>query len=131
MSAVGETVAWASGNHGAVVRTTDGGATWAKLSVPGAENLDFRDIEAFGADTAYLRSAVAYLPGSAGQALVAVGPQGGDLSGDGGATWESLGDEGFHAFSISAPGNAAWAVGDSGRISKLVVTTGRVADPAR
>jgi photosystem II stability/assembly factor-like uncharacterized protein len=54
VSAASDTVAWASGNRGTVVRTVDGGATWARLAVPGADELDFRDIEAFGAGTAYV-----------------------------------------------------------------------------
>jgi len=54
--AVSATVAWASGNNGAYLKTTDGGATWQAATVPGAEALDFRDVEAFDADTAYLLS---------------------------------------------------------------------------
>jgi photosystem II stability/assembly factor-like uncharacterized protein len=38
------------------LRTTDGGATWRAAVVPGAEELDFRDVEAFDANTAYLLS---------------------------------------------------------------------------
>jgi photosystem II stability/assembly factor-like uncharacterized protein len=34
----------------------DGGAHWERLSVPGAEALDFRDIQAFDADTAFVLS---------------------------------------------------------------------------
>jgi photosystem II stability/assembly factor-like uncharacterized protein len=56
VSAVSEKVAWASGNRGSVVRTIDGGATWTVRPVPGAEALDFRDIEAFDASTAYVLS---------------------------------------------------------------------------
>jgi photosystem II stability/assembly factor-like uncharacterized protein len=56
VSAVSATVAWASGNHGTFLRTTDGGMTWHAATVPGAEALDFRDVEAFNADTAYLLS---------------------------------------------------------------------------
>ena len=36
------------------MRTTDGGAHWQGGSVEGAEQLDFRDVEAFDAKTAYL-----------------------------------------------------------------------------
>jgi photosystem II stability/assembly factor-like uncharacterized protein len=50
-------VAWVSGTRGTFGRTTDGGETWAVGTVPGAGALDFRDVEAFGADTAYLLSA--------------------------------------------------------------------------
>ena len=54
VSAVSASVAWASGNLGAYARTTDGGRTWRSGIVPGAEALDFRDVDAFDADTAYL-----------------------------------------------------------------------------
>jgi photosystem II stability/assembly factor-like uncharacterized protein len=54
--AVSETVVWASGTHGTYLRTNDGGATWAASKVPGAEALDFRDVEGVDADTAYLLS---------------------------------------------------------------------------
>ena len=44
VSAASDTVAWASGNNGTIVRTTDGGATWTRVAVPGSGELDFRDI---------------------------------------------------------------------------------------
>ena len=50
-------VAWASGTHGTYLRTTDGGTSWHTAQVPDAEALDFRDVEAFSADLAYLLSA--------------------------------------------------------------------------
>ena len=56
VSAVSREVAWASGNKGTCVRTTNGGKTWQALRVPGADSLDFRDVEGFGKDTAYLLS---------------------------------------------------------------------------
>jgi photosystem II stability/assembly factor-like uncharacterized protein len=56
VSAVSATVAWASGNNGVYLKTTDGGANWKAATVPGAEALDFRDVDAFDADTAYLLS---------------------------------------------------------------------------
>jgi photosystem II stability/assembly factor-like uncharacterized protein len=56
ISAVNDRVAWASGNGGTIVRTSDGGASWQKLSIPGAEKLDFRDIDAVSADVAYALS---------------------------------------------------------------------------
>jgi len=54
VSAVNRRVAWASGASGTYARTTDGGRTWRAGVVPGAEGLDFRDVDAFDADTAYL-----------------------------------------------------------------------------
>ncbi|HMX28701.1 MAG TPA: hypothetical protein PKC13_24155, partial [Blastocatellia bacterium] len=56
VSAVSDKIAWASGANGTCLRTMDGGATWQLLKVPGAETLDFRDVEAFDANTAYLLS---------------------------------------------------------------------------
>jgi photosystem II stability/assembly factor-like uncharacterized protein len=56
VSAASDKVAWASGAKGAVLRTVDGGLTWAALTVPDAAALDFRDIEAFDAKTAYVLS---------------------------------------------------------------------------
>lgn len=56
LSAVSKSVAWASGTRGTYARTTDGGATWRAGAVAGAENLDFRDVDAFDANTAYLLS---------------------------------------------------------------------------
>jgi photosystem II stability/assembly factor-like uncharacterized protein len=48
---------WASGTHGTYLTSRDEGATWTSAQVPGAENLDFRDVEAFGATDAYLLAA--------------------------------------------------------------------------
>ncbi|MCV4785504.1 hypothetical protein OFM36_39340, partial [Escherichia coli] len=47
---------WASGTGGTVLKTGNGGKTWQVIIVPGAEKLDFRDIEAFDANTAYILS---------------------------------------------------------------------------
>jgi len=57
LSAVSPAIAWASGTHGSYLRTIDGGDTWVAGTVPGAEALDFRDVEAFSADEAYLLAA--------------------------------------------------------------------------
>jgi photosystem II stability/assembly factor-like uncharacterized protein len=56
LSVVNEKIVWASGTGGTVIRTIDGGKTWNVMTVPGAEKLDFRDIEAFDANTAYILS---------------------------------------------------------------------------
>jgi photosystem II stability/assembly factor-like uncharacterized protein len=50
-------VAWASGTHGTYLRTTDAGVTWSAAQMPGAESLDFRDVEAFSVRVAYLLAA--------------------------------------------------------------------------
>lgn len=85
--------------------TNDGGRTWA---FAGATRLRS------------FRSAVAFVPGSEGRRLIAVGPGGSDISGDGGRMWTPLGDDGFHALGISPSGGAAWAVGEGGRIARLL-----------
>jgi len=53
---VNEHIVWASGTDGTFVRTMDGGATWTAGTVPGADSLQFRDVHAVSADTAYLLS---------------------------------------------------------------------------
>jgi len=56
LAVVNEKVVWASGTGGTAIRTADAGKTWDVIAVPGAEKLDFRDIEAFDANTAYILS---------------------------------------------------------------------------
>jgi photosystem II stability/assembly factor-like uncharacterized protein len=56
ISAVSSKVAWASGAKGTVLRTIDGGATWETLVIAGADSLDFRDIQAFDQNTAFVLS---------------------------------------------------------------------------
>jgi photosystem II stability/assembly factor-like uncharacterized protein len=55
VSAVSDQVAWASGADSTVLRTSDGGATWQKLTVT-TDRIDFRDIDAIDAATAYVLS---------------------------------------------------------------------------
>lgn len=56
LSVVSEKIVWASGTKGTILRTVDGGKTWTVAKVPDADGLDFRDIEAFDAETAYILS---------------------------------------------------------------------------
>lgn len=56
ISAVSATVAWASGANGTILRTVDGGKTWEKLSIEGADKLDFRNIRGFDDQAAYVLS---------------------------------------------------------------------------
>lgn len=53
LSVVSPKVVWASGRRGTVVKTTDGGATWALDTVPGAAGLDLRAIAATSAASAH------------------------------------------------------------------------------
>jgi photosystem II stability/assembly factor-like uncharacterized protein len=57
LSVPSDSIAWASGSHGAYLRTVDGGKSWTAAQVPGADALDFRDIEAFGKHVAYVLAA--------------------------------------------------------------------------
>ena len=86
-----------------VALTTDGGRTWKPPK---------------GSGPSGYRSAVAYLGGAQGTKLIAVGPTGTDLSGDGGESWVKLSDMGFHAVAFSGVG-AGWAVGENGRIARF------------
>jgi photosystem II stability/assembly factor-like uncharacterized protein len=56
VSAVNDRVAWASGASGTILRTIDGGRTWQVRAIPGTESLDFRDVDAVDARTAYVLS---------------------------------------------------------------------------
>ena len=56
LSVVSSKVAWTSGSAGACLRTIDAGNTWVPRPVADASSLDFRDIHAVDADTAYLLS---------------------------------------------------------------------------
>ncbi len=75
LSAVDENIAWASGREGTVIRTVDAGKTWSVFKVPGAEKLDFRDVEGFSADEAVVLSIG---PGEDSRVY---------RTGDGGHTW--------------------------------------------
>ena len=54
--AVSNSVVWAAGTGGTFVVTTDGGNTWKAGTVPGAENLQFRDVQGISDKVAYLMS---------------------------------------------------------------------------
>jgi len=78
--AVDEAVVWASGAEGTVVKTTDGGATWEAVPVttPGADTLQFRDVVALDAETAW---ALAIGTGASSQVAKTT---------DGGASWRTV-----------------------------------------
>src|SRR5512143_1021390 len=56
VSPVNPRVVWASGRGGTFVVTTDGGETWRSGVVPGAEALQFRDVQGVSEKIAYLQS---------------------------------------------------------------------------
>lgn len=67
---------WVGGDMGTILRSTDGGASWVNVSPPNAKALDFRDIEAFSANTAFIMSAGA---GTSSRIFKTI---------DGGKTWK-------------------------------------------
>lgn len=75
LAAVSRTTAWVAGSKGTVLRTVDGGRGWLDVSPPGAEGLEFRDVEAFDARRAVV---LAIGEGEASRIF---------RTGDGGTTW--------------------------------------------
>jgi photosystem II stability/assembly factor-like uncharacterized protein len=57
ISPVNARVVWASGVGGTFALTTDGGASWHSRVVPGAETLQFRDVQGISERVAYLLAA--------------------------------------------------------------------------
>lgn len=103
LSAVSGQLAWASGVKGTVIRSLDGGSTWENVSVPGAVDLDFRDIEAFSKDEAVVLAAA---PGKGSKLFRTT---------DGGANWslvlQNLHPEGFYDCMVFE-GDRGWMLGD-------------------
>lgn len=77
LSVVSDSVAWASGAKGTVLRTTDG-TDWQVIQVADADKLDFRDIHAIDAKSALVMSAG---PGALSRIY---------RTDDGGANWRLL-----------------------------------------
>jgi photosystem II stability/assembly factor-like uncharacterized protein len=57
ISPVSDRIVWVSGVGGTYAVTTDGGDTWRNGVVPGADGLEFRDVEGVSATVAYLLAA--------------------------------------------------------------------------
>lgn len=117
VSAVSARVVWASGARGTIVRTADGGATWANVSPPGVADLDFRDIEAVDERVAFAMSAG---EGRASRLYKTT---------DGGASWTLLranGPEGFwDAFGLwDATHGILMGDAVNGRFALLTTTDG-------
>ena len=81
--------------------SNDGGASWTLVKGLGG-----------------FRSAVAFMP-SRGDAAIAVGPSGSDLSLDGGLAWQPIEGPGFHTLSVPPRGRSAWAAGEKGLVARL------------
>jgi photosystem II stability/assembly factor-like uncharacterized protein len=83
--------------------TSDGGRTWTAV----------KGLSGF-------RSVVTYLPGTSPLTIIAVGPQGADLSTDDGTSWTPLvGATGLHTFSVARRGHTGWGAGENGRIMRF------------
>jgi photosystem II stability/assembly factor-like uncharacterized protein len=87
-----------------VAVTSDGGRTWTLVKEHGLSGF---------------RSAVVYVPHAKTPSLVAVGPQGSDVSTDDGLTWTPAGTGGFDTFSISPSGVVGWGAGTRGRVARF------------
>jgi photosystem II stability/assembly factor-like uncharacterized protein len=92
-----------------VATTSDGGKTWTLSNAKGLSGF---------------RSAVKYVPGTK-MSLVAVGPQGSDISDDDGKSWVPLVNPaslpGFDALSFAPGLTVAWASGNHGALARLDV----------
>ncbi|HZW19564.1 MAG TPA: hypothetical protein VFF71_12235 [Luteimonas sp.] len=103
ISAVDADTAWASGRDGTVLRTRDGGRSWERIVVPGAESLDFRDVEAFDGVTVVL---LAIGPGEASRVY---------RTDDGGKSWQLVlqnhDPRGFFDC-MAFDGQRGWLLGD-------------------
>jgi photosystem II stability/assembly factor-like uncharacterized protein len=82
--------------------TSDGGASWTLVD-------SARSPSGF-------KSAVAYVPGTAGKKLVAVGLNGTDVSSDGGMTWVATDTVAYN--SVQFDGKGGYAVGPKGRVAR-------------
>jgi photosystem II stability/assembly factor-like uncharacterized protein len=113
-------IAFRDAQHGVI-----GGGDYQKPSLPGRNvaltndgGVTWRLVDSAAAPAGY-RSAVAFVPGTRGAKLVAVGLTGTDESRDGGATWTHVDSTAYNstAFASEAFG---WAVGPKGRIARWV-----------
>jgi photosystem II stability/assembly factor-like uncharacterized protein len=90
--------------------TADGGLSWTLTDS--------------AASPAGYRSAVAFVPRTRANTLVAVGLTGTDVSTDDGLTWKSVDSTAYNSVAFASP-TAGWAVGPKGRIARW---TGAVPD---
>ena len=113
--AVSDDVVWVSGTGGTVLRTTDGGRTWADRSVAGYDTLQLRDVHALDAQTAW---ALSIGPGAASRIVKTT---------DGGASWRTVFvnpvADGFYDCLAMWDGQRGLAFSDSVEGMFLVLTT--------
>lgn len=119
MAVRGGQVAWATGSKGTVLRTRDGGRTWQRVAVPGAKNLDFRDVELLADGSVLLMSAG---PGDKSRLF---------RSADDGKTWRTVlvnaaPDGFFDGLAMHADGRFGMLYGDprGGRLDLYVTRDG-------
>lgn len=102
VSAPAPGIVWASGSGGTVLRSVDGGASWARVAPESAEGLDFRCLVASGSQLALLATA-----GSPARVYRTT---------DGGSTWnivlEDRRPEAFFDAMAFADGARGYLVGD-------------------
>ncbi|MFI5229195.1 MAG: WD40/YVTN/BNR-like repeat-containing protein [Gemmatimonadales bacterium] len=105
--AVGGDYTKAKGQLANVALSSDGGRTWRSPTGP--------------LPAGYM-SGVAYLPGTAGRALVAVGLAGTARSIDGGESWTMVDTVAYNSVAFAAR-DAGWAAGPKGRIARWTPAT--------
>lgn len=93
-------------NSNNAIMTSDGGVTWTLLEE--------------GNQPGGFRSCVAYVPGSNGKTLVAVGTTGSDMSFDSGLSWVPFDTLNFHAVSFSDIDSGGWVSGGRGSIGRFI-----------
>ena len=96
-----------------VALTDDGGVTWRLAAGPLPQG--------------YM-SAVAYVPGTGGRSLVAVGLAGTALSTDGGERWRMVDSVAYNSVAFASRDDG-WAVGPRGRIAKWTPSTSASVKP--
>lgn len=112
LSVVNDNVLWASGSNGLVARSVDGGKTINWITVKGYEQRDFRDVEAFDANTAIIMAV--------SEPAVIL------KTTDAGNTWKKVFEDttkGMFLDAMDFDGNAGAVVGDPINNSMFMATT--------
>jgi photosystem II stability/assembly factor-like uncharacterized protein len=84
------------------IYTSDGGKSWKIAKIP---------------PKGY-RSCVSYIRK---KTYIAVGSNGIDFSKDGGKKWKNISTEGFHTVRFIREGNIGWAIGNKGKLAKIIL----------